>query len=128
MSTSHWYTYSSTALTHPDPCRIGVHPRYTYRMVKAPLPDDRSQVGVRELRDRLSTWLEAVASGREITVTDRGKPVARIVPVTGRSKLDRLIAEGLVDPASRPPEPANVRRPIPVQGSVSDLVIEQRKR
>jgi len=97
-------------------------------MAKAPLSDDRSEVGVRELRDGLSSWLQAVASGREITVTDRGRPVARIVPVTGRSKLDRLIADGLVARAARPPEPANARAPFPVEGSVSDLVIEQRER
>jgi prevent-host-death family protein len=102
--------------------------RYTCEMAKSPLSNDRSEVGVRELRDHLSAWLEAVAAGREITVTDRGKPVARIVPVTGRSKLDRLIAEGLVVPASRPVEPANARPPIPVADSVSDLVIEQRTR
>ena len=97
-------------------------------MAKAPLPEDRSEVGVRELRDHLSAWLEAVASGREITVTERGKPIARIVPVTGRSKLDQLIADGLVVAASRPAEPADVRPAIPVEGSVSDIVIEQRRR
>ena len=97
-------------------------------MSKAPLPADRAEVGVRELRDHLSAWLETVASGREITVTDRGTPVARIVPVTGRSKLDQLIAEGKVRPALRPAEPADARPPIPVRGSVSDIVIEQRRR
>ena len=102
--------------------------RYTHEMAKAPLSEDRLEVGIRELRDHLSGWLEAVASGREITVTDRGKPVARIVPVAGRSKLEQLIAEGRVRPPLRPAEPANARPPIPVEGSVSDLVIEQRKR
>lgn len=97
-------------------------------MSKAPLDVFRTDVGIRELRDHLSAWLEAVASGREITVTDRGRPVARIVPVTGRSKLEQLIAEGKVRPPLRPPEPARARPAIPVEGSVSDLVIEQRKR
>ncbi|MGZ8630904.1 MAG: type II toxin-antitoxin system Phd/YefM family antitoxin [Actinomycetota bacterium] len=96
-------------------------------MPKAPLSDRPSEVGVRELRDHLSAWLETVATGREITVTDRGKPVARLVPVAGRTKLEQLIAEGKVRPPLRPPEPANAR-PIPVKGSVSDSVIEQRKR
>lgn len=101
---------------------------YTYGMPKAPLPADRSEVGIRELRDHLSAWLGAVAAGREITVTDRGRPVARIVPVTGRTKLDQLIAEGKVRPPLRPPGSAYARPAIPVRGSVSDLVIEQRKR
>jgi prevent-host-death family protein len=102
--------------------------RYTSDMSKAPPSEGGSEVGIRELRDHLSAWLDEVASGREITVTDRGKPIARIVPLNGRSKLDQLIADGLVSPASRPAEPANARPPIPVEGSVSDLVIEQRRR
>lgn len=97
-------------------------------MSKAPLDIDRTDVGIRELRDHLSAWLEAVASGREITVTDRGKPVARIVPVTGRSKLDQMIAEGRVRPPLRPARPAASLPRIEVEGSVSDLVIEQRQR
>jgi prevent-host-death family protein len=101
---------------------------YTYEMPKAPLPADRSEVGIRELRDHLSAWLGAVAAGREITVTDRGKPVARIVPVTGRTKLDQLIAEGKVRPPLRPPRPASSLPAIEVEGSVSDIVIEQRQR
>ncbi|HEX7246563.1 MAG TPA: type II toxin-antitoxin system prevent-host-death family antitoxin [Actinomycetota bacterium] len=97
-------------------------------MARAPLPDDRSEVGVRELRDHLSAWLQAVATGREITVTERGRPIARIVPATGRSKLDQLIAEGKVRPPLRPARPAATLPMIEVDGSVSDLVIEQRKR
>jgi prevent-host-death family protein len=104
------------------------HQRYTCEMPKAPLPEERSTVGVRELRDHLSAWLEAVALGREITVTDRGRPVARIVPITGRSKLDQLIAEGKVRPPLRPARPAASLPRIEVEGSVSDLVIDQRQR
>jgi prevent-host-death family protein len=97
-------------------------------MAKAPLPDDRNEVGIRDLRDHLSAWLEAVASGREITVTDRGNPVARIVPVNRHSKLDQLIAEGKVRPPIRPAMPSSSMPRIKVKGSVSDLVIEQRRR
>lgn len=58
-------------------------------------------IGVRELRDGLSRHLADVRAGGEITVTDHGKPIARIVPV-GESRLERLIADGRVDPPSRP--------------------------
>ena len=102
--------------------------RYTHFMTEAPHRGQRSEVGIRELRDHLSSWLDEVTGGREITVTDRGKPVARIIPVNGRSRLDQLIADGLVSPATRSAEPARSRPPIPVKGSVSDLVIEQRRR
>ncbi len=102
--------------------------RYTSGMKKTPLTAGRSEVGIRELRDHLSAWLDAVSLGREITVTDRGRPVARIVPVVGGTKLERLIAEGRARPPLRPAEPSDSWPRLPVKGSVSDLVIEQRRR
>ncbi len=36
--------------------------------------------GIREARQNLSVLLEEVARGRELTLTDRGKPVACLVP------------------------------------------------
>ena len=36
--------------------------------------------GIREARQNLSALLEEVKKGREITITDRGRPVARLVP------------------------------------------------
>ncbi|MQA87876.1 MAG: type II toxin-antitoxin system prevent-host-death family antitoxin [Streptosporangiales bacterium] len=83
------------------------------------------EVGVRELRDHLSRWLERVRAGEEVVVTDRGHAVARITP-TGRSRLDELIAKGIVTPARRRKDES---LPVPVQaeGTVSDLVAEQRR-
>jgi prevent-host-death family protein len=84
------------------------------------------EVGVRELRAHLSRYLKQVAAGEEILVTDRGNPVARLTPANGRSKLDELIAAGLVEPA---PEPwgGPLPPPIKTKGTVSDLVKEQRR-
>jgi prevent-host-death family protein len=82
-------------------------------------------VGVRELRDGLSRHLATVREGHTITVTDHGKPVARIVPVGQPTTLERLIAEGRVTPSPhrRKPRPA----PVKTSGTVSDLVSEQRR-
>jgi prevent-host-death family protein len=83
-------------------------------------------VGIRELRASLSRYVARVKEGEEITVTEHGRPVARLVPLDGERKIDRLIREGVVIPArSRTgwlPE-----KLIPVKGSVSDIVIEQRR-
>ena len=38
------------------------------------------QAGIREARQNLTALIEEVRKGREITITDRGKPVARLVP------------------------------------------------
>ena len=66
------------------------------------------EAGVRELRDHLSRYLDVVRDGKEVTVTDHGKAVARLVPLDQPRVLDRLIAEGLVSAAAstkqkRPP-------------------------
>jgi prevent-host-death family protein len=39
------------------------------------------RIGVRELRQHASRYLALVAGGDQIEVTDRGRPVARLVPV-----------------------------------------------
>jgi prevent-host-death family protein len=38
------------------------------------------RAGIREARQNISQLIEAVRKGREILITDRGKPVARLVP------------------------------------------------
>ncbi|HEX9876296.1 MAG TPA: type II toxin-antitoxin system prevent-host-death family antitoxin [Gammaproteobacteria bacterium] len=38
------------------------------------------QAGIREARQNLSALIAEVRKGHEVTITDRGKPVARLVP------------------------------------------------
>jgi prevent-host-death family protein len=57
-------------------------------------------IGVRELRQYASHYLSRVAAGELIEITDRGRPVARLVPITDDSWQD-LINAGEVVPGSR---------------------------
>ena len=82
-------------------------------------------IGVREARQHLSRYLDLVQDGEELVVTDRGKAVARVLPMSGGRTIDRLIAEGLVTPAANRKQPAS--RPIKAAGTVSDLVPDQRR-
>ncbi|MEN9647087.1 MAG: hypothetical protein RL238_3756 [Actinomycetota bacterium] len=87
----------------------------------------RIEVGVRELKNHLSRYLDQVASGVEVVVTDRGRPVARLqgVDAATTDPLASLIEAGVV----RPPTSKQRRRPMPQRASapVSDLVAEQRR-
>ena len=56
------------------------------------------RIGVRELRQHASRYLERVAHGETLEVTDRGRLVARLVPVTTDAWAD-MIAGGKVTPA-----------------------------
>jgi prevent-host-death family protein len=65
-------------------------------MSKALHREPAREVGVRELRERLSHYLTEVAGGASIIVTDRGRPVARLSP-TGDAleHYDRLVEDGV---------------------------------
>lgn len=60
------------------------------------------RAGVAELKSGLSRFLDRVRGGQEILVTDRGRPIAKLVPVAGGaregSRRDRQVREGLLLP------------------------------
>jgi prevent-host-death family protein len=58
--------------------------------------DDR-RVGVRELRQNLSKYLDRIKRGERLEVTEHGRPVAVLAPLpVPRNPLDRLIGSGRV--------------------------------
>jgi prevent-host-death family protein len=65
-------------------------------------PALRPRVGVRELRQNLSVYLERVIGGERYEVTDRGRVVAMLIPIPPAATLvERLVAEGRAIPATR---------------------------
>jgi prevent-host-death family protein len=58
------------------------------------------RIGIRELRQHASVWLKRVQRGDSFEVTDRGRPVALLVPVAEMDELDRLVASADVSPPS----------------------------
>ena len=85
------------------------------------------EVGVRELKANLSKYLARVQAGDDAIVTDHGRPVARLsTPDDSSQRLANLISAGIV----RPPKDAIRHLPdrrIVANGSVSELVAEQRR-
>lgn len=80
------------------------------------------QVGIRELKSRLSEYVDRARGGETVVITDRGRPVAELRPLSGRTSLESLIDAGLATPA-RPKRPA--ASPLVVEGGISDLVDDQ---
>ena len=64
-------------------------------------------IGVRELNQNTSQVLARVSGGETVEITDRGRPIARLVPVGDeRSALAKLVASGrAVAPTSAGPVP-----------------------
>ena len=56
----------------------------------------KDSISIRELKDGASSVIERVEQGEAVTVTKRGRPVARIVSVTTPPHLAALIAAGSV--------------------------------
>lgn len=62
------------------------------------------RVGIRELRQNLSVYVRRVREdGRAYEVTERGEPVARLMPLTDRpaSIIEQMIADGRATPPTR---------------------------
>jgi len=53
-------------------------------------------IGVRELRQRASTYLRQVEAGQTVEITARGRPVALLVPLRGAGHVERLVRRGRV--------------------------------
>jgi prevent-host-death family protein len=90
----------------------------------------KSQIGVRELKDKLSATLARVRRGEAITVTDRNRPVAVIVPAAATEEADSvvrtLVKSGRL--AWSGGKPVGLENAPRVRGpSVSDAVLEDRR-
>jgi prevent-host-death family protein len=90
-------------------------------------PHHRSrEVGVRELRNNLSRFLDEVRGGRELIVTERGRPVARIVGTSGEAWLDQLVTAGIVTLPERDLDLASFGR-VRADGDLMEFVFDQRR-
>ena len=81
--------------------------------------DRLASVGVRELRQNLSVYLDRVKAGETLEVTERGVPVARLGPrraeaLTGLARLeaDGAVTPALVHPRALTPPPRIPGRPL----------------
>jgi prevent-host-death family protein len=87
-----------------------------------------------ELKARLSEHLRQVKAGHEVVVTERGVPVARLLPlddgVRRSTRRLRLMRSGVIKPG-RGKLPAALKRapegPPPPGGSVVDALLEERR-
>jgi prevent-host-death family protein len=59
-----------------------------------------ADVGIRELKQRLSEYLDRAERGEVLRVTDRGRPKAVLGPVPGRARVEDGIAEGWIKPGT----------------------------
>lgn len=88
------------------------------------------RIGVRELRQHASRYLDKVKAGETVEVTERGRLVALLTPPhPATSARQRLVAAGRLLPATRAfdlPERAPVPPGAPDTGAALDELREDR--
>lgn len=67
-------------------------------------------MGIRELKARLSHYLDRVAAGETIVVTYRGKAKAELRPLSVEARIEQGIDEGWIRPGRGGPPEIPVRR------------------
>ena len=90
--------------------------------------------GVADLKAHLSRYLERVKAGHEVTITERGLPIAKLVPFErageARSRRDRLVRAGLLLPGRGKVRAQLLKPPVgdPALGlRVLEALVEERR-
>ncbi len=93
------------------------------------------EVSIREMKNSLSKYLKLVQTGKDVVITDRGKPVARltfVVPTAGDEEAEYIRRINAL-PWVRPGKGGKVkgaRHPIPWQPGekmLSEMILEDRE-
>jgi len=69
------------------------------------------EIGIRELRQHASRYIAQVEQGRELIVTNQGRPAARLVPIDDPSedRIDALIRSGRLIGPEDPGDPRDIK-------------------
>jgi antitoxin (DNA-binding transcriptional repressor) of toxin-antitoxin stability system len=89
------------------------------------------EVSIRALKARLGEFVRRAANGETIVITERGRPAAELVrhgstELPGR--LAELVQRGEVTLATKPPRLPRVRGKMQPGSSLSDVVVEERRK
>jgi prevent-host-death family protein len=86
-------------------------------------------IGIREAKINLSKLLKNVQKGEEIIITDRGKPVGKIVPVTQDSlslaeRMKRLERQGWIEPQKKETQ-GPLPSPLPLPDEIAQKYLQE---
>jgi prevent-host-death family protein len=86
-------------------------------------------IGIREAKVNLSKILKDVQRGAEIVITDRGKPVGKIVPVPEDSlplseRIKQLESRGIIEPVNTK-KIKRVPPPLPLPDGMAQKFLEE---
>lgn len=88
-----------------------------------------TEVGVRDLKARLSEFLRMVKQGKVVTVTEYGKPISRLVPYSESldDRMQQAVDAGVLTWDGKRWEPAGPVARATGKQTVADLILEDRR-
>lgn len=96
--------------------------------IRSLFEDSFPEIGVRELRQNASIYLERVKKGERFVITEWGHPVGLLGPITHVS-LEELVDAGFITPAINPNVDFNKNIiKLPDGVSATDLLLESRRK
>lgn len=86
-------------------------------------------VGIRELKSRLSEYLRHVKAGQTLLITERGRPIGRLVPADQplEARLRAMAQAGLILWSGQKLEPMPPVVRARGERTVADLLVEDRE-
>jgi prevent-host-death family protein len=105
----------------------------TGRVKRPPAAPRRApqRIGIRELRQHASVYVDLAEKGQIVEITNRGRLVARLVPaIDPESPLERLIAAGIMSEAENPGDLLDVEPAPPLPAgvpTVSEILLRLRE-
>jgi prevent-host-death family protein len=89
----------------------------------------QTMVGIRELKARLSAYMQQVKAGATVVITERGKPIGRIVPLSpsAETRVHELVQAGLMAWSGRRLTPLAPVARTRGRHTVADLLLEDRE-
>lgn len=90
-----------------------------------------ASVGIRDAKMHLSKYLKMVQKGTEVIITDRGRPVGKIIPIHTKElpledRIKRMEDQGLIEPVSEK-GPKKIPPPIPVLYGIAQKFLQEER-
>lgn len=85
-----------------------------------------THVGIRELKARLSHYIELAVVGERIVVTDRGKPKAMLIGLERDPMIEQGIEQGWIRSRKRPPAHGRRRKRAKGRYTIEQVMAEDR--
>ena len=90
-----------------------------------------ASVGIRDAKMHLSKYLKMVQQGTEVIITDRGRPVGKIIPIHTKDlplkeRIKRMEALGRIEPVTTEGQ-KKIPPPIPVPDGIAQKFLQEER-